>query len=689
MAEQRCPMCGRPNPPEAEECQHCGARLSPLDLSGAAGPAGGDAAAEGSAPQDDWLQRMRAQSEQEEEPAPADGEAGAELPSWMGEIEAEGPSDEGAERVVPFDATREPEGQPDAPEWLRRIRAKEEARAQQDEAESDEWVSRLRESSEAPAQPAPQGPAEGEPSREPAPGAEAAPEPAAEEPSWEPTPGEQAEPAPAGEADLTPGEKAETAPDESGEAEPEWEAEQLAPGEPPSWLSDLGIDFDMEQPEPEEQAGELPHVPALIVPEGGQPAPPPTEGEVDLPEWLGAITPEEEPQALPPAEGEDSRLAPATLPSWLEAMRPVETFRSVVQIESEDDQAVESAGPLAGLRGVLIAEPLVAMPRTATVGSMQLAVSERQYAQAELLHRMVEEEEREIHVSRRPRPRLNVIRWIIAGVMLFATVLPVLQDRPRFPLPSLEPRELGSLFTLIDTLPVEQPALLVFDYEPGYSGELDAVGEALIEQLMVRGVPIATMTTRPTGSPLALRVVGRLGDRHGYALGENLVHLGYLSGGPTAIQFFSLGPRTALLQGFALPSELREAGIGAWDTPMLREVDQLSDFSGVAVITAGTETARAWAEQAKGSMGDTPLVMVLSAGAEPMVRPYYEARAPRVNGILTGLPAATAYERRMGREGLSVQRWHAFGTAMLAGELILLAGIGFGLVQWWTERQQK
>jgi len=43
----------------------------------------------------------------------------------------------------------------------------------------------------------------------------------------------------------------------------------------------------------------------------------------------------------------------------------------------------------------------------------------------------------------------------------------------------------------------------------------------------------------------------------------------------------------------------------------------------------------------------------------------------------------------MGREGLAAQRWNAFGTAMLASEFILAAGIAYGLVQWWMARQER
>jgi len=684
MSEQRCPMCSWPNPPDAEECRNCGARLTPLDLGG---PASGSGSQPGSRlggerqqapPEQDWLERIRAESEAAGEPEPeftAEPEAG-ELPSWLEEIKPEGsPPDAGGEggRVSAFKAAGEPPGMEAAdesgpPEWLRRIRAREEERAQETGESGQDWHSQLRGS----------------------PGAE----PETEDVSYPPRPGrDMAEPEPtAPELPDLPPERPRERPAASGrEAMPSWLREaggQDAPSEPDRAVEQL---TPSESPPTTPPFG-LPHVQALIGEEGaGEALPGKTpEGEVDLPDWMDAASLEGPSEALPAAgEGEDARLAPATLPSWLEAMRPVETFRPVVQIQTEDDQAVESAGPLAGLRGVLIAEPLVAMPRTATVGSMQLAVSERQYAQAELLHRMVEDEAREVQASRRARPQLNLIRWAVAGVLLFATALPVLSGSPRFSLPSLEPRELGSLFTLIDTLPAERPALLVFDYEPGYSGELDAVGEALIEQIMVRGIPIATMTTRPTGSPLAKRVIDRLAPLHDYVPGEEVVHLGYLSGGATAVQLFSLRPREAILQGFDLPEDMQAAGITAWDTPVLRGVAALSDFGLVTVITAGTETARVWAEQAKNYMGQTPLVMVLSAGAEPMVRPYYEAREPRVNGILTGLPAATAYERRMGREGLAAQRWNAFGTAMLASEFILAAGIAYGLMQWWMARQEK
>jgi hypothetical protein len=166
VSERRCPMCGRPNPAEAEQCQHCGARLTPLAGGGppASGPPSGRSA--GGEPENgqDWLRRIREQSESAGEPEfPEQGESdfaaelgGADMPSWLEEIEPEEASGEAGEegpQASPFKSGGEPEGaeglaEAEAPEWLRRIRAREEERAQAPEEPGEGWLSRLRGSPE-------------------------------------------------------------------------------------------------------------------------------------------------------------------------------------------------------------------------------------------------------------------------------------------------------------------------------------------------------------------------------------------------------------------------------------------------------------------------------------------------------------------------------------------------------------
>jgi hypothetical protein len=108
----------------------------------------------------------------------------------------------------------------------------------------------------------------------------------------------------------------------------------------------------------------------------------------------------------------------------------------------------------------------------------------------------------------------------------------------------------------------------------------------------------------------------------------------------------------------------------------------------VAVVAAGTDTARTWAEQAHPWLGETPLVMVLSQGAEPMIRPYFESLTPQVNGILSGLPTALAYEGLNGRHGMAYDRWNGFGAGAFAAEWLIFAGVIYGVVVWVVRRRR-
>lgn len=493
----------------------------------------------------------------------------------------------------------------------------------------------------------------------------------------------EAEPLGTSTSDAAPSEPLEfieedqTADFDWGEVEFDWDSEEI---------QDEPLEAPLEVPEsPELEGGELPHVPALIL---GDAADEP-KGDVqdfdlstvELPDWLSEVRPDA-------GEGEGARgdLAPATIPTWLEAMRPVETFRPVVDIEPEEEQAVESVGPLAGLRGVLLAEPVVAKPHTATTSGARLEVTERQFAQAELLQRIVEQEEHEIPATVPGKRTWPVARWLVSLVMLLAVLIPAVTGAPVFPIPQRVSRDLGPLVGIVNTLPTDRPALMVFDFEPGYSGELDAVAEPLIESLLARGINIVTVSTRPTGPPLAVDLIDQIGAPYQIENGRNVLHLGYLSGGPSAVQLFSAAPREAILKGFELPPEM--SGQSAWASPLLSDVHSLSDFGMVAVVAAGTDTARTWAEQAHPWLGDTPLVMVLSQGAEPLIRPYFESLTPQVNGILSGLPTALAYEQLIGRQGLAFNRWNGFGAGAFAAEWLILAGVVYGAITWLMRRRR-
>jgi len=699
VADIRCPMCSQLNPEGAEVCAFCSARLRPL-LAG--GPSADAEAGEPESGEADWLSRIRSEAVRGEpsgEPPPA--EEGA--PDWLSrlrraEAEEEGPPvgevptwvSEAVEPAAPAPAEVAPAAAPDVPDWLARVRERKaaegvEAPEPAPESTDDDWLGRLRapQEEQAPAREAPTLPEILRPPPEVAPAVKPTP---GSLPSWLPQPPAAEEEAadvspplpstpwePPSRPIATPFSRGPVAPPPA----PAWPPapETPAVSGPPDWAQAAP-----ELAQPAELEG-LAHVPALL-PEEGTPFLPGESGDFDLdsvhlPEWLSEVKAPAAP-SKPPTEEQGINLAPATLPAWLEAMRPMETFRPVVEIQPEEEQMVEAAGPLAGLRGVLLAEPVMAMPRQTDIGSTRLDVTERQYAHAEFLHRMVQEEERELPPAAAARRRIPLTRWILSLVLLVAVALPMTVGLPAFAVPILGPPDLNPFIGRINTLPTDRPVLLVVDYEPGYSGELESVAGPMLDHMVARGLRIATVSTRPSGPPLAERLLVRAGVDAGYQNGRDYLHLGYLPGGPAAVQLFAENPRQAVPRGYLIPAELTSRS--GWESPMLSGVSALRDFGAVILITSGAETARTWIEQASPRLGDVPLLMVLSAGVEPMVRPYYETLNPQVDAILAGLPAAAAYENANGRPGGAQSIWGGFGSGVFVAEITLALGAGYGLL---------
>ncbi|NIM96158.1 MAG: hypothetical protein GTO18_20870 [Anaerolineales bacterium] len=442
----------------------------------------------------------------------------------------------------------------------------------------------------------------------------------------------------------------------------------------PDWLE------ESDQPIDEE----LPHVPALILDDELPPITSVGEGGIDeatvaeIPVWLQDLREDVDEEE----EGEDvPELAKAKLPPWLEAMRPIETFRAKPEIEPiEEEEIVEAAGPLAGLKGVLLAEPVVAMPRSPGAAVSALDVTELDYSKAEILQRMVDEEEREEALSPEKITRLPILNWIIAFLIIIVAVIPLILGIPNFNSPTRAPRDLSQFLDLIRSIPPSEPVLVIFDYEPGFSTEMDAVAGTLVEDLVGNGQRVATLSTRPTGPLMADLMLRNVGSMYGAQNGIDYIHLGYLPGGPLAMSLFGVTPREALVNGFNMPEDIDWET--AWDSPILQDVSQLSDLGMIVILTANTETARNWVEQLEPYAGAVPTVMVLSAGVEPLIRPYFESEAPQIEGILTGIPSAMIYEGVIGRMGAATEQWNAYGTAILVAVLILIGGLIYGLWVW-------
>lgn len=367
-----------------------------------------------------------------------------------------------------------------------------------------------------------------------------------------------------------------------------------------------------------------------------------------------------------------SGLEQASLPAWLAAMRPVDIEQPAV---TEADSYQETLGVLAGMRGVLRAEPAVAQLHKAATPVLKLLVSETNTAHANLLTELLRTET-VVQPTRRRRERVSVLveRWVVFLVLLVALVLA--QFQAQLPLPALFappspnlPPAAAAVYSLIERLPIDKPALVAFDYDAAQAGELDPGAQAVIAHLTHHGVPVVGVSLRLTGPAVAEQVLSKTASG-GY------VNLGYISGGPVGLLQFAADPRSAFNSDFSGSNTI-------WSvSPIISNVHSLTDFGLIVLVSGAPESTRAWIEQAQLFAAGVPTVAVISAGAEPMVRPYYDDPSANslvtghlpLKGLIVGLGGAAAYERATYSPAAATSLWPAMGGGLLAAAAIIVFG---------------
>lgn len=683
-------MCGTPNKLEEVFCSKCGARLVPLTAAPAAEkiqpttpikglslPAKPSEPAEPPAVPTDltqsqepepknWLERLRsaapadeeapAQPESPAEPAPV--EEASETPSWLKRLRQAPPPEEAAAEE-PSPAASAEEKPAELPGWLTTASAqKDQGQEPSPTEEAPGWLKRLPTASEQPsvepAQPSLQ-PAAEEPispateseipdwlknlapasvQENVAPPAEPAlPQPAAEQPPFEPTPSTPApttEPVPSWLASI--GE--EPAPATTEEAKPgeqlieELEAKQSAfePAEQvevPAWLT--------ESETPEEVEAE------------------------DIPDWLRTTQPVK-PSAAPAA------VETAQVPAWIAALKP-----KTAEPELENEP-VETAGPLAGLRGVLplalaIAEPHAVKPDFLTAQP----AGHGRFFESILAAPAVEA----APVAKKKSPRVWTMRPWIYLLLALAAIIPFLlpSDWASIPLPDIK-SPAGQFYDKLQQLPAGSTVLMSFDYDPGQAGEMNLQAQAIVRQLIRNRIKIVAMSTIATGPQMAQNILNNATrGNSNYVYGTNYLNLGFLPSEAGLAQLVAGGfPATAKdAQGQDQPLT---------SFPIAANVKALRDFKLVIELAGSDDPLQHWMEQVQPRAG-VPIIAGISASAEPKANAYFSAK--QLDAFISGLVGAAEYEMLSNQPGLALISVNVQSVALAV--LVLLIIIG-NIVYW-------
>jgi hypothetical protein len=158
------------------------------------------------------------------------------------------------------------------------------------------------------------------------------------------------------------------------------------------------------------------------------------------------------------------------------------------------------------------------------------------------------------------------------------------------------------------------------------------------------------------------------------------VNLGYLSGGSAALLNFASSPARAMPQQDA-------SGQSLWAQAPLAGISTINDFALVLVITDNPDLARSWVEQVSrfldpdGSGTGTPMVMAISAQAEPLVYPYYITSPKQVTGYVSGIGGGAYYENITTQASVASRYWDAYNIGLMLTALVIALGAVVNLAQ--------
>ena len=239
------------------------------------------------------------------------------------------------------------------------------------------------------------------------------------------------------------------------------------------------------------------------------------------------------------------------------------------------------------------------------------------------------------------KPGLAIGERLQRLIVAIALILPMLtillwhpltgSEAPLLTHPDQLDKEAMELYDTIESMNAGDTVLVAFEYGPAEADELDLVAEPILQHLVDRGVRITPVSTQPMGPSVAEELLSQIG-----ATREQPA---YRPGDATGV------------------SQL----LANADAPRL-----------ILVLAARPTPLRWWVEQAH-ARGQT-VVAGVSAAVEIAASPYLDANADQLQGAVSGLSGAAAYENHRGARGQTTKQLNALAAGHVAIAILMLAG---------------
>ena len=355
-------------------------------------------------------------------------------------------------------------------------------------------------------------------------------------------------------------------------------------------------------------------------------------------EWAEMLA--ELPNAAPDVPEEPLQLEEADIPDWLQELKPDENA------PQDAPEPEEVTGVLAGVRGVIDVEPVIALPRQSQPMKLATATGSQQ-KQAELLRQVaIAERAQTVQVGSRRASTIPLWLRLLMAVLLVSTLLAARIEGVQslfadfFTTPTLSPAAVFAEALLAGTN--GQTVLVAVEYTPANAGEMTPIATALLDKLAAQNNQFVLMSQYPAGVPIANQLSADL----------TASQLGYIPGEAVGLR--------------QLAGCLNEAAC-----------DDFANFDGnidlIVLLTSERTSLQNWVEQV-GATSETPIVAGLSGMMAPLSRPYLATK--QLDGAIMGIQEAALLASdndalRSQATGQSVATWLVVGLILL-GNLVSL-----------------
>jgi len=350
-------------------------------------------------------------------------------------------------------------------------------------------------------------------------------------------------------------------------------------------------------------------------------------------------------------EGEDGLL------NWLAALED-DVERSSpegAEIADEDEEALdESTQQVETDKSGVTQEIAVEGESLFEVIPPKLNVTQEEKVQADKLASLIMDESapRPIRKLKR-RSKLGAARFFFAILLIVSISLSLSLGKDALTQNVVIHQHTVGFLNWSDTLAQDSPILLVFDYQPAFSSEINLIARPILKTLIEKESKISVLSSSISGPILYRQLFQQISGLEA----DSITDLGY----------FPIGAYGAFDLGMGFSANWQITGV-----PDRSKSLPVDGFDGILIFADTYEGARAWIEQLTMLMPETPINLLVTSQAMPMLVPYFDSG--QITGMVSGLDGAAILEKELSQENQTAAIWWAYQVGLLILMIVMVVG---------------